>query len=172
MANKAVGFLTFNFGANMGGFNKAMKKAQRRVKKFGSSMKRVGSSMSTNLTMPIIGLGAVAIKTFANFEQAMLKVKAVSGATGEQFKMLESDAKRLGSSTMFTASQVAELQLELSKLGFTPEEINKSTEAILSLAQATGHDLADTSDPTFLVVSEPSCCFNDFLKLGLNSAFS
>ena len=145
MANKAVGFLTFNFGANMGGFYKAMKKAQRRVKKFGSSMKRVGSSMSTNLTMPIIGLGAVAIKTFANFEQAMLKVKAVSGATGEQFKMLESDAKRLGSSTMFTASQVAELQLELSKLGFTPEEINKSTEAILSLAQATGHDLAESA---------------------------
>ena len=146
MANKAVGFLTFNFGANMGGFNKAMKKAQRRVKKFGTSMKRVGSSMSTNLTMPIIGLGAVAIKTFANFEQAMLKVKAVSGATGEQFKMLESDAKRLGSSTMFTASQVAELQLELSKLGFTPEEINKSTDAILSLAQATGHDLAESAE--------------------------
>jgi len=146
MANKAVGYLTFNFGANMGGFNKAMKKAQRKVKRFGKSMKQVGSSMTTNLTMPIVGLGAVAIKTFANFEQAMLKVKAVSGATGDQFKLLESDAKRLGSSTMFTASQVAELQLELSKLGFTPEEINKSTESILSLAQATGHDLAQSAE--------------------------
>ena len=145
MGSKAVGFLTFNFGANMGGFNKAMKKAQRKVKNFGKSMKRVGSSMTTGLTMPIIGLGAIAIKTFANFEQAMLKVKAVSGATSSEFKSLEDNAKRLGSSTMFTASQVAGLQLELSKLGLTPEEINKSTDSILSLAQATGHDLAESA---------------------------
>lgn len=145
MANKAVGFLTFNFGANMGGFNKAMKKAQRSVGKFGKSMKRIGSSMTTNLTMPIVGLGAVAIKTFADFEQSMLKVKAVSGATASEFKSLEANAKRLGSSTMFTATQVAELQLELSKLGLTPEEINKSTDSILSLAQATGHDLAESA---------------------------
>ena len=145
MGSKSVGYLTFNFGANMGGFNKAMSKAQKKVKKFGTSMKRVGSSMTTGLTMPIIGLGAIAIKTFADFEQAMLKVKAVSGATGAQFSMLEADAKRLGSSTMFTASQVAGLQLELSKLGLTPEEINKSTDSILSLAQATGHDLAESA---------------------------
>ena len=145
MANKAVGFLTFNFGANLGGFNRAMKKAQMKVKGFGRSMKNVGRSMTTGLTMPIIGLGAIAIKTFANFEQAMLKVKAVSGATASEFKSLEANAKRLGSSTMFTASQVAELQLELSKLGLTPEEINKSTDSILSLAQATGHDLAESA---------------------------
>lgn len=145
MAGKSVGYLTFNFGANMGGFNKAMKKAQSRVKKFGKSMKSVGSSMTRGLTMPIIGLGAIAVKTFASFEQAMLKVKAISGATGEEFKLLEGDAKRLGSSTMFTASQVAELQLNLSKLGLTPKEINKSTESILSLAQATGSDLGQAA---------------------------
>ena len=58
MANKAVGFLTFNFGANMGGFNKAMKKAQRSVRKFGSSMKSMGKSMTTNLTMPLLAVGA------------------------------------------------------------------------------------------------------------------
>ena len=146
MANKAIGYLTFNFGADMRGFNRAMKKAQRSVKRFGKSMKNIGSSMTTNLTMPIVGLGAVAVKTFADFEQAMLKVKAVSGATGEEFKSLTDNAKRLGSSTMFTASQVAELQLELSKLGLTPEEINKSTDSILSLAQATGHELAASAE--------------------------
>jgi len=75
----------------------------------------------------------------------MLKVKAISGATGEQFKMLQSDAKRLGSTTMFTASQVASLQLELSKLGLTPEEINKSTQSVLDLAQATDSDLAQAA---------------------------
>tara|TARA_R110000744_G_scaffold275623_2_gene388445 strand:+ start:8268 stop:10619 length:2352 start_codon:yes stop_codon:yes gene_type:complete len=156
MGSKAVGFLTFNFGANMGGFNKAMKKAQRKVSNFGKSMKRVGSSMTTNLTMPIIGLGAIAIKTFADFEQSMLKVKAVSGATASEFKSLEENAKRLGSQTMFTASQVAGLQLELSKLGLTPEEINKSTDSILTLAQATSHDLSESA----IIVASTMNSFN------------
>ena len=146
MASKSVGLLNIVFGADLRGFTRAMKKAQRSIKKFGSSMKRTGANMTRNITMPVIALGAVALKTFANFEQAMLKVKAVSGATGQEFKSLVANAKRLGSETMFTASQVAELQLELSKLGLTPAEINKSTDSILSLAQATGHDLAQSAE--------------------------
>ena len=33
MANKSVGFLTIAFGADLRGFDKAMKKAQRSIKK-------------------------------------------------------------------------------------------------------------------------------------------
>jgi len=126
-------------------FQKGINKAQKSLSKFGNRAKRAGKSMSTSLTAPLLGIAAVAGKTFMDFEQAMLKVKAISGATGQQFKALEADAKRLGSTTMFTASQVAGLQLELSKLGLTPEEINNSTESILALAQATDSDLAQSA---------------------------
>lgn len=108
-------------------------------------MGQTGRNLTRNVTAPLVGLATVAGKTFMDFEQSMLKVKAISGATGEQFKMLEQDAKRLGSTTMFTASQVAGLQLELSKLGLTPEQINNSTESILQLAQATDSDLSQSA---------------------------
>ena len=42
MANKSVGLLTIAFGADLRGFDKAMKKAQRSIKKFGTSMQRTG----------------------------------------------------------------------------------------------------------------------------------
>ena len=109
-------------------------------------MGQTGRNLTRNVTAPLVGLATVAGKTFMDFEQSMLKVKAISGATGEQFKMLEQDAKRLGSTTMFTASQVAGLQLELSKLGLTPEQINNSTESILQLAQATDSDLSQSAE--------------------------
>jgi hypothetical protein len=144
MASKSIGLLNIVFGADLRGFERAMKKAQRSIKKFGSSMKRTGANLSRNLTLPIIGLGAIALKTFADFEQSMLKVKAVSGATGEQFKMLTDNAKALGAATMFSASQVADLQFELAKLGFKPEEIKDATGNILALAQATSTDLAES----------------------------
>jgi len=145
MTSKAVGLLTFNFGANLDGFDRAMKKSQKKLRKFGKNVEKIGKSLSTNLTLPIVGLGAVSLKTFADFEQSMLKVKAISGATEAQFETLTQKAKELGSATMFTASQVSELQLNLSKLGLTPEEINKSTESILQLAQATDSDLGQAA---------------------------
>ena len=82
------------------------------------------------------------IGTFSEFEFTMAKVKAVSGATGDEFKKLTESAERLGRSTFFTASQVAELQLNFSKLGFTTEEILVMQEATINLSIATGSDLA------------------------------
>ena len=126
MGNKSVGYLNIVFGASTKSFKKSLKGLERSVKKVGKSLKRTGANLTRNLTLPIIAMGAIAIKTFATFEQSMLKVKAISGATGAEFEALKSKAKELGASTMFTASQVAELQLNLSKLGLTPTEINKS----------------------------------------------
>ena len=145
-SNKSIGLLNIVFGADLKGFNRAMKKAQRSVRKFGKSMQRTGANMTRSITLPVIALGAAAIKTFAEFEQSMLKVKAVSGATGKEFESLKNKALELGSSTMFTASEVAGLQLELAKLGFSTQQINDSTESILQLSQATGHDLAQSGE--------------------------
>ena len=143
---KSVGYLTVMFGADLKGFEKAMKKAQRSIGKFGASMKRTGANLTRNVTLPIIGLGAIAVKTFATFEQSMLKVKAVSGATAEEFKTLQNSARELGATTMFTASQVADLQFELAKLGFDSEEIDNAQASILALSQATTHDLAESGE--------------------------
>ena len=82
------------------------------------------------------------IGTFTEFEFTMAKVKAVSGATEDEFKRLSDSAQELGRSTFFTASEVANLQLNLSKLGFTVTEIEAATEATINLSIATGSDLA------------------------------
>ena len=82
------------------------------------------------------------IKTFKNFEFQMAKVRAVSGASSLDFQKLSQSAEELGRSTFFTATQVAELQTNYAKLGFTTKEILQAQEATLLLATATGSDLA------------------------------
>ena len=82
------------------------------------------------------------ISTFSEFEFVMAKVQAVSGANTEEFKQLEQSAQDLGRTTFFTATQVGELQLNFSKLGFSATEIMQAQEATLNLATATGSDLA------------------------------
>lgn len=82
------------------------------------------------------------ISTFTEFEFTMAKVRAVSGATGTEFMQLTESAEKLGRTTFFTASQVAELQLNYSKLGFTTQEILAAQEATINLSISTGSDLA------------------------------
>ena len=83
-----------------------------------------------------------AIKTFTAFEFQMAKVKAISGASDKDFAKLSQTAQDLGRTTFFTAQQVAELQTNYAKLGFTTSEILNAQEATLLLATATGSDLA------------------------------
>jgi len=83
-----------------------------------------------------------AVRTFRDFEFQMAKVKAITGASNKDFKRLGDTAQQLGRSTFFTATQVAKLQTNYGKLGFTTKEILKAQEATLLLATATDTDLA------------------------------
>ena len=148
--------MTAVLNANTAGFQSGMKKAEGSVKRFqlstknleriGKRMTKIGKQMSLAISAPLALLSGLAIKTFASFEQEMAKVQAVSGATGKTFDDLNQLAQDLGKSTRFTASEVATLQLNYSKLGFVPSEIQKITASTLNLALATGEDLADSAE--------------------------
>ena len=139
MAN--LSSLNFRLSANISPFQKGLNKAERSMDKLGRKMQQTGKNLSMSLTAPIAALGAMSFSVFKGFEAEMSKVQAVSGATAEEFKALSDNAKELGASTMFSAREVAGLQSEFAKLGFTATEITKVTEATLALAQASGSDL-------------------------------
>jgi len=86
-----------------------------------------------------------AFNVIKNFDQAQADLSSVLGVNREEMSELTEQAKLLGSSTEFTASQVSELSLEFAKLGFTQKEILAVTEATLSLASAAGTDLANAA---------------------------
>ena len=142
----SLGDLIIKLGVNSKEFDKGLGNSMRKLNQFGKSTKKLGKQLSTSLTLPLAGVGAVSFKLAADFEASMAKVKAVSGATASEFQALEKNALDLGSSTKFTASEVSSLQLEFSKLGFSADEITKVTESTLALAQATGSDLAVSAE--------------------------
>jgi hypothetical protein len=138
--------INLRFFANIAPLVSGLNKAERAMDRAGRKMQAVGKNLTMKVTAPIIGMGAVAVNTFQGFELQMAKVRAVSGATGAEFEALSKNAKDLGASTIFSAQQVAELQTEFAKLGFTAAEITQVTEATLALAQATDTDLARAAE--------------------------
>ncbi len=141
-----LGNLVVTVGADLKKFNSSMKTVKRNINGMTSEFQAAGRSMTVAFTAPIAYLAGTGFQTFRKFEQQMAKVKAVSGATDTEFASLTQSAKDLGSTTRFTASEVSGLQLELSKLGFDPTQIEASTGAILALAQATGEELGPTAE--------------------------
>jgi len=128
--------------ANIKGLETGLGKANKSLASFASKSARLGSMLSFGVTAPLAAMGKQAFDTFSNFENNMMKVNTVTGATVEEFKMLTIEAKRLGSTTQFTASQVADLQLVLGRKGFDPTAIKNMEQSILDLALATGEDLS------------------------------
>lgn len=134
--------------ANIKGLESGMGKANKSLAKFASNAVRVGSMMSFGVTAPLVALGKSAFDTFSKFENGMMKVKTVTGASVGEFKMLTEEAKRLGATTQFTALQVADLQLVLGRKGFDPTAIKNMEQSILDLALATGEDLSMAAEVT------------------------
>ena len=96
-----------------------------------------------------VSLGvADTINTFKDFEQGMANVKAISGATGEEFDALKETAKKLGESTMFSAAQAAEAMENLAMAGWKSQDIINGMPGLLNLAAAGSVDLATASDVT------------------------
>lgn len=105
----------------------------------------VGAQAVITGIQKLIGAFKQGINTAIDFEAANSKLAAILGTTKGEIKDLTADARRLGEATKYTASEATNLQIELSKLGFSKTEILDMTEGVLKFAQATGAELPEAA---------------------------
>lgn len=123
-----------------------MQNVGSKMQTVGKGISTVGSTLTKTVTVPLTALGVAAVKTTAEFDSSMSKVKAVSGATGSQFEALRAKAREMGSSTKFSASEAADAMNYMAMAGWKTEDMLSGVEGIMNLAAASGEDLATTSD--------------------------
>lgn len=126
-----------------------------------SPVKRVFGLLKSPLVAAGVTISAGAgiastVKTYAEFEAAMSQVKAISGATGEEFTQLTEKAKQMGATTKFTAAQSAEAFNYMAMAGWKASDMMSGIEGIMNLAAASGEDLGTTSD----IVTDALTAFN------------
>ena len=96
------------------------------------------------------------VEVGSSFEAGMSEVEAISGATGSELETLESKAKSLGSSTKFSATEVAGAMTNMSLAGWSVNQTLSGIDGVLQLAAASNMDLADASQ----VVTDNISSFN------------
>ena len=111
----------------------------------GKGLKATGAIVSGAATA-IGGMGLAAVKVGSDFEGAMSKVEAISGAAGSELEALTEKAKEMGAKTKFSATESANAFEYMAMAGWKTEDMLNGIEGIMNLAAASGEDLAATSD--------------------------
>ena len=133
-----------------------LKISQNEIKSFvghvaasSAQLKKFGRT-TTIISGIVVAFGAVVNSVFAKFEQSMANTVSVIGGTKKDMKELGDFARKMGETTIFSASQSADAMYFLASAGFSANQVIGSLQATLQLAAATQFDLAET---TRIVVS-------------------
>ena len=146
-----------------------------KLKTVGDNITNVGKKFMP-VTLGVVGLGTAAVKTAADFDSAMSKVAAVSGATGSDLEALRDKAREMGEKTKFSASEAAEAMNYMAMAGWKTEDMLSGIEGVMNLAAASGEDLATTSDivtdalTAFGLTAKDSGHFADILAAASSNA--
>lgn len=126
--------------------------ALQKIGATGEKLQTVGNKISSvgqkllPVTGVVTGLGTAAVKTAADFDSAMSRVAAVSGAAGSDFDSLRDKAREMGVKTKFSATEAADAMNYMAMAGWKTEDMLSGIEGVMYLAAASGEDLATTSD--------------------------
>lgn len=113
---------------------------------FKSALGNLIANVVQNAISKLKELVSTTIEAGMNFDTAMSKVSAISGATGDELAKLRDKAKEMGSTTKFTATESAEAFNYMAMAGWKTEDMLNGIDGVLNLAAASGSDLATTSD--------------------------
>jgi len=175
----------------MGHFVKAGAAAEDQAKRTGKAWRITGKSAFTlagavaSAKKNILELGIAfsaaaaaraAVMVYADFELTMKTLQGTLGTTEEAMADLTKQAKVLGATTKFSASQAGQAQLELARAGSSQADVLKQLPPILDLAAgaqlnlARASEIAGTTLNQFGLVAGDTKRVADVLVKGANSS--
>lgn len=112
--------------------------ALQRLTKFQQRAQGFGTAFGRSLSLAFGLLGAAALKTASNFNEIETQVRAIGG---ENIGDVINEARRLGRTTKFTATEVGKLGLELTKMGFDSSTVTDAMDTASKISQLFGGSL-------------------------------
>lgn len=126
-------------------FSGAIKGAQAGLKAL-SGMGKIGAAAMTGAGAAIGAVAVASVNVGREFEAAMSSTAATAGATQEEYNKLKEAAMQMGRETSKTATESANALEYMALAGWSVDQSIAGLPSVLRLSEATGLDLARTSD--------------------------
>lgn len=120
-------------------FEKGIGKMKRQLSIFGNFLK--GAFTIGSITM----FGKAMVEASMEFEDAMARVKSICNATTEEMQMMTAEARKMGETTRYTATEAAKAMENLVRNGLSAQQATKALSSVLQLAQANAIGLDEAA---------------------------
>jgi TP901 family phage tail tape measure protein len=141
MAKRTIASTNISIGANLSGLQRGLKIAQRSLRKFGGQAKRIGSSITSNVTLPFAAAGAAGVKMATDLESSFSKIENLVGITGKALDNFKSSVKGVSAETGKSQQELSEALFTVASAGLRGAE---ATEVLERSAKASAIGLGDT----------------------------
>jgi TP901 family phage tail tape measure protein len=149
-----IGDVFLGVGADLRDFDAALAKLPEHVSrtatqmgqqmaKFGSSTSRVGQSLTTNLTLPIVAVGGAAVKMGLDFDTSLRRIVALAGVSKDEIGGIRESLLKLGPEIGKSPQELADAFYFVASAGFKADEAMK---VITAAAKASASGMGSTSD--------------------------
>lgn len=137
--------------------------AQNKLQRLSAKFRGVGSTLTRGISVGFALIAGGAISAAAQFDRISFQLEAIAGSSA--ITSLTENAKELGITTAFTATEIQKFQLEIARLGRSSEEIIGLSKGVTSLATVFDLDLADTGQQISQVLNQFNLGFDQATRV-------
>jgi TP901 family phage tail tape measure protein len=136
-----------NVNTQLGQLNRDANKATAGFQAMGAKLTTIGTALTGAVTIPLAALGAVSVKSFADFDAAMNESLAIMGDVSESMRGEMSDsARQMAKESTFSAEQAAQSYYYLASAGLDAKASVEALPVVTRFAQAGMFDMATATD--------------------------
>jgi tape measure domain-containing protein len=150
----AIGKLLLKLGIDTTNLDKELGKVEKSMTKFGQNMSNLGSTLTQSLTLPIIGVGAAALKSFADMERLQNGLTAIMGSSAAASVELEK-LRKVAENPGLALPQVVKASATLQSVGMSAD-IARETITQFGNATARAGEGAETFDGVIVALGQIS----------------
>ena len=150
----ALGKLNLKLGIDVSDLDKELGKVERTMSRFGGKMQNIGTTLTQSLTLPIIGLGAASLKSFADIEKLQNGLIAIMGSSEDAAVEMEK-LRKVAENPGLALPEVVKASASLQSVGMNADAARETiTQFGNAVARAGGG--AEQFDGVVLALSQIS----------------
>ena len=134
------------------------------MQSLGGTMTSLGKDLSMKVTAPLVGVGTLAAKSYAEVDKTMQLTNATMKNTEEEAKMLDKAMKDAASNSTYGMNEAATATLNYARAGLTAEQAAAALAPAMNLAAGEGGDLDTVSAGLVATINGFAGSFDDASK--------
>lgn len=133
----SLGDLVVRIGADTRNLNKELGKVQRTMRSMTSNFTALGRNMTRSITLPIVGMGAAAVKSAADLETLETSFISLTGGAKQAGQMMN-QLNQFTAKTPFQIDAVAKSARQLIASGTDISQVNEQLQFLGDIAATSG----------------------------------